>query len=36
MHTDPLAETWPGSDVDLSNEYLKLRRNRLRPKYEHG
>lgn len=24
------------SDVDLPNEYLKLRRNRLRPKYEHG
>ncbi|MEY9938141.1 integrase [Streptacidiphilus sp. MAP5-52] len=24
------------SDVDLDNEYLKLRRNRLRPKYEHG
>lgn len=24
------------SDVDLSNEYLKLRRNRLRPRYEHG
>ncbi|MEU2083139.1 site-specific integrase [Streptomyces albus] len=24
------------SDVDLENEYLKLRRNRLRPKYEHG
>jgi integrase len=23
-------------DVDLDNEYLKLRRNRLRPKYEHG
>ncbi|MBP5938562.1 tyrosine-type recombinase/integrase [Streptomyces acidiscabies] len=23
-------------DVDLSNEYLKLRRNRLRPKYAHG
>ncbi|MBW8735599.1 MAG: site-specific integrase [Streptomyces turgidiscabies] len=24
------------SDVDLGNEYLKLRRNRLRPRYEHG
>lgn len=24
------------SDVDLDNEYLKLRRNRLRPRYEHG
>ncbi|MFR0353563.1 tyrosine-type recombinase/integrase [Streptomyces sediminimaris] len=24
------------SDVDLDNEYLKLRRNRLRPKYRHG
>ncbi|MGC5236009.1 tyrosine-type recombinase/integrase [Streptomyces albogriseolus] len=24
------------SDVDLNNEYLKLRRNRLRPKYRHG
>jgi len=24
------------SDVDLENEYLRLRRNRLRPKYEHG
>ncbi|MDI5971505.1 site-specific integrase [Streptomyces sp. SL13] len=24
------------ADVDLANEYLKLRRNRLRPKYEHG
>ncbi|WP_327662372.1 MULTISPECIES: tyrosine-type recombinase/integrase [unclassified Streptomyces] len=24
------------SDVDLNNEYLKLRRNRLRPKYAHG
>lgn len=24
------------ADVDLDNEYLKLRRNRLRPKYEHG
>ncbi|WP_327656032.1 tyrosine-type recombinase/integrase [Streptomyces sp. NBC_00483] len=24
------------SDVDLDNEYLKLRRNRLRPKYAHG
>nr|WP_253195245.1 tyrosine-type recombinase/integrase [Streptomyces sp. MP131-18] len=24
------------SDVDLDHEYLKLRRNRLRPKYEHG
>ncbi|MBD3004334.1 tyrosine-type recombinase/integrase [Streptomyces sp. 5-10] len=24
------------SDVDLANEYLKLRRNRLRPRYEHG
>lgn len=24
------------SDVDLENEYLKLRRNRLRPKYAHG
>ncbi|MFJ6798842.1 tyrosine-type recombinase/integrase [Streptomyces sp. NPDC091268] len=24
------------SDVDLANEYLKLRRNRLRPKYAHG
>lgn len=24
------------SDVDLDNEYLKLRRNRLRPKYQHG
>ncbi len=24
------------ADVDLENEYLKLRRNRLRPKYEHG
>ncbi len=23
------------ADVDLDNEYLKLRRNRLRPKYEH-
>nr|WP_202484284.1 site-specific integrase [Streptomyces sp. SID8359] len=23
-------------DVDLDHEYLKLRRNRLRPKYEHG
>lgn len=23
-------------DVDLGNEYLKLRRNRLRPKYKHG
>ncbi|MEU5078117.1 MULTISPECIES: tyrosine-type recombinase/integrase [Streptomyces] len=23
-------------DVDLENEYLKLRRNRLRPRYEHG
>ncbi|WP_406428269.1 tyrosine-type recombinase/integrase [Streptomyces sp. NBC_01589] len=23
-------------DVDLDNEYLKLRRNRLRPRYEHG
>ncbi|WP_328488130.1 tyrosine-type recombinase/integrase [Streptomyces zaomyceticus] len=23
-------------DVDLDNEYLKLRRNRLRPKYAHG
>ncbi|MEU4065933.1 tyrosine-type recombinase/integrase [Streptomyces wedmorensis] len=23
-------------DVDLGNEYLKLRRNRLRPKYAHG
>ncbi|WP_030892474.1 tyrosine-type recombinase/integrase [Streptomyces sp. NRRL S-1868] len=23
-------------DVDLDNEYLKLRRNRLRPKYKHG
>ncbi|MDF4254358.1 site-specific integrase [Streptomyces sp. WMMB303] len=24
------------SDVDLDNEYLKLRRNRLRPRYKHG
>ncbi|MFJ6727420.1 tyrosine-type recombinase/integrase [Streptomyces sp. NPDC091281] len=24
------------SDVDLANEYLKLRRNRLRPRYKHG
>ncbi|MET9695602.1 site-specific integrase [Streptomyces sp. NPDC006529] len=24
------------ADVDLENEYLKLRRNRLRPKYAHG
>lgn len=24
------------TDVDLDNEYRKLRRNRLRPKYEHG
>lgn len=24
------------TDVDLDNEYLKLRRNRLRPKYGHG
>ncbi|MFJ6447091.1 tyrosine-type recombinase/integrase [Streptomyces hydrogenans] len=24
------------ADVDLDNEYLKLRRNRLRPKYAHG
>ncbi len=24
------------TDVDLENEYLKLRRNRLRPKYAHG
>lgn len=24
------------SDVDLANEYLKLRRNRLRPRYAHG
>ncbi|GAA2653874.1 hypothetical protein GCM10010307_65830 [Streptomyces vastus] len=24
------------SDVDLDNGYLKLRRNRLRPRYKHG
>lgn len=24
------------ADVDLDNEYLKLRRHRLRPRYEHG
>ncbi|MFD0315969.1 tyrosine-type recombinase/integrase [Streptomyces flavalbus] len=24
------------ADVDLANEYLKLRRNRLRPRYKHG
>lgn len=24
------------ADVDLDDEYLKPRRNRLRPKYEHG
>ncbi|MGX2996190.1 tyrosine-type recombinase/integrase [Streptomyces sp. JNUCC 64] len=31
---ETLGLRWP--DVDLDNEYLKLRRNRLRPKYEHG
>ncbi len=31
---EPLGLRWV--DVDLDHEYLKLRRNRLRPKCEHG
>ncbi|TDB79024.1 site-specific integrase [Actinomadura sp. KC216] len=31
---ETLGLRWP--DVDLDNEYLKLRRNRLRPRYKHG